>query len=299
MHKVFVAESTDSVTAEVGDIVNVRYGNNLTFDDPIYIGPVISADGKTSSALGNSQNSNATSTYTNGFNITQNLQQVNQSIDQGIDKSTETIHSPINSGQLITKEIFKKIIPNAPLEDWHIQKFNEIFLKFSINTPARISGFLAQLSHESNQLRALEVTTKNRWNTLQPIESNELGSGYQGRNGNTKPGDGKRYIEKGYIQLVFRENYRRMSQLLRQKTEYKAIDLEANPELAKDRTISIYVAIMFFIDRNLFNLIDQDRFDDTTTRINGKGRLGARERIMYYRTGLSAFGFNPDTGRKS
>lgn len=44
-------------------------------------------------------------------------------------------------------------------------------------------------------------------------------------NGNVTPGDGPRYCGRGYVQLTWRNNYRRAGQRL-------GIDLEGNPDLA-------------------------------------------------------------------
>ena len=58
------------------------------------------------------------------------------------------------------------------------------------------AGFLAQLAHESGQLRYMEEIAS--------------GSAYEGRRdlGNTQPGDGVRFKGRGPIQLTGRSNYR-------------------------------------------------------------------------------------------
>lgn len=50
---------------------------------------------------------------------------------------------------------------------------------------------------------------------------------YQGKGGNTKPGDYKRYRGTGYVHLTFRDNFRRAGEKL-------GAPLEANPALAAD-----------------------------------------------------------------
>lgn len=52
-------------------------------------------------------------------------------------------------------------------------------------------------------------------------------------NGNTTPGDGLRYCGQGYVQLTWRNNYARLSQVLRDNYQMD-VDLVAHPELARD-----------------------------------------------------------------
>ncbi len=68
-----------------------------------------------------------------------------------------------------------------------------------INTPARAAAFLAQVGHESGQLRYLREI----WGPT-PAQVR-----YEGRAdlGNAQPGDGKRFMGRGLIQITGRKNY--------------------------------------------------------------------------------------------
>jgi putative chitinase len=135
-----------------------------------------------------------------------------------------------------------------------------------ILTPQRQAAFLAQLAHESGELRYFE----------------ELASGeaYEGRRtlGNVQPGDGKRYKGRGPIQLTGRANYRAAGQAL-------GIDLEANPERAADVDVGFRVAAWYWTGRGLNALADVGDFREITRRING-GFNGLEHREAYYRRAL-------------
>jgi predicted chitinase len=80
---------------------------------------------------------------------------------------------------------------------------NSCLRRFSINTPARIRHFLAQVGHESGGLKwMLELAS---------------GDAYEGRQdlGNTRAGDGPRYKGAGAIQLTGRYNYQRFSDYIK------------------------------------------------------------------------------------
>ena len=67
--------------------------------------------------------------------------------------------------------------------------------RYDINTPLRQVHFLAQIGHESGELRFREEVAS--------------GVAYENRRdlGNTQPGDGPRYKGRGLIQLTGRANY--------------------------------------------------------------------------------------------
>lgn len=60
--------------------------------------------------------------------------------------------------------------------------------------------------------------------------------------GNTQPGDGGKYIGRGYIQLTGRANYKRYGDMVGQ-------DLINNPTLLNDPTIAAEVSVKYMLDR--------------------------------------------------
>jgi putative chitinase len=144
----------------------------------------------------------------------------------------------------------------------YLPSLNKAMVDAGINTPKRQAAFLAQLAHESGEFRYME----------------EIASGraYEGRKdlGNTQPGDGMRYKGRGPIQLTGRANYRAAGKAL-------GIDLEGNPERAKDPDVAFRVAAWFWNSRSLSKYADSGNFDTITRRING-GFNGKASRDAYY-----------------
>jgi len=129
----------------------------------------------------------------------------------------------------------------------------------SIDTPLRQAHFLAQVGHESAELRYTE----------------ELASGaaYEGRKdlGNTEKGDGARFKGRGLIQLTGRTNYKTFSKVVGQ-------DLLTHPEtVATDARLAVDVATWFWTQHNLNPLADADDVVTITHRING-GENGLDDR---------------------
>src|SRR5207342_2210749 len=95
----------------------------------------------------------------------------------------------------------------------YLPYLNAAMAEAKINTPARKAAFLAQLAHESGELRYMEEIAD--------------GSAYEGRRdlGNTHPGDGRRFKGRGPIQLTGRANYERFGELL-------GVDLVNDPDQA-------------------------------------------------------------------
>lgn len=146
---------------------------------------------------------------------------------------------------------------------------NAAMVEFQINRPARVAAFLAQLAHESAELRHFE----------------ELASGeaYERRVdlGNTQPGDGKRYKGRGPIQLTGRRNYRTAGQSL-------GLPLEVNPAMAARPEAGFRIAGWYWSSRNLNERADRGDFDGITKAING-GLTGKASRDAYHARALLVF----------
>lgn len=169
---------------------------------------------------------------------------------------------------MLTIEQLKAIMPNLPKDkaDLYLPYLNSAMSEAQINTTLRQAAFLAQLAHESTELKYFEEIAS--------------GAAYEGRKdlGNIKPGDGMRYKGRGPLQLTGRANYHLAGVCL-------GIDLENNPTIASKPDVAFRVACWFWNRRNLNTFADKCDFDAITYRING-GYNGKADREHYYQKAL-------------
>jgi predicted chitinase len=145
--------------------------------------------------------------------------------------------------------------------------------EFAIDRPARTAAFLAQLAHESGQLRFM----KEIWGPTDAQRRYEPPSTLATKLGNTETGDGKRFKGRGPIQITGRDNYRRYGDLL-------GVDLVASPAQASTPSLAFRIAGLFWSRNGLNELADEvtaDAFKTITKRING-GLNGLADRERFY-----------------
>jgi predicted chitinase len=166
--------------------------------------------------------------------------------------------------KMVTDDELRQIMPICPAAKRadYLPFIQEAMQEFEITSYLREAAFLAQLAHESAELRYMEEIAS--------------GAAYEGRRdlGNTQPGDGKRYKGRGPIQLTGRANYQKYGDLL-------GIDLINNPTIAATKEVGFRIAGLYWQSHGLNELADQQRFETITRRING-GLNGQADRVMYY-----------------
>lgn len=165
---------------------------------------------------------------------------------------------------MVTDDELRQIMPNcaAAKRADYLPFIQQAMAEFDITSYLRETAFLAQLAHESGELRYMEEIAS--------------GAAYEGRAnlGNTQPGDGKRFKGRGPIQLTGRANYQRYGDLL-------GLDLVNDPAVAATKEVGFRVAGQFWQLNGLNELADQQQFKAITQRING-GYKGLDDRIKYY-----------------
>jgi predicted chitinase len=165
---------------------------------------------------------------------------------------------------MVTDDELRQIMPNCPAAKRaaYLPFIQQAMQEFSITAYLREAAFLAQLAHESAELRYMEEIAS--------------GAAYEGRKdlGNTQPGDGKRYKGRGPIQLTGRANYQKYGDQL-------GLDLVNNPTIAATPEVGFRIAGLYWQSNGLNALADQQQFEKITRRING-GLNGQADRVMYY-----------------
>lgn len=143
-----------------------------------------------------------------------------------------------------------------------VEPLNAAMKRYGITTPPRQAAFLAQVGHESARLRYVREI----WGPT-PAQSR-----YEGRKdlGNVQPGDGKRFMGRGLIQVTGRANYTRCAQAL-------SLPLLEQPQLLEIPQHAADSAGWFWQSNGLNVYADRGDFIGLTRRING-GTNGLADR---------------------
>lgn len=186
----------------------------------------------------------------------------------------------------------------------------EAMLRFNINTPLRRAHFLAQVAHESANFTAVrenlnysvEALLRAFPKRIDPATAKKVGRApgqdadqegianaiYGGewgarKLGNTEPGDGWRFIGRGYIQITGRANYAQCSRDL-----FGSGVLLRAPQMLELASNAAASAGWFWHSRNLNALADKDDLEGITRVINGgvNGLEHRRELLAKYKADL-------------
>ena len=200
-----------------------------------------------------------------------------------------------NTGNLITKEQLKAILPQAKDDDIkkYLAPLNAELPKWDINTPTRIAHFIAQIGHESARLKycsenlnygydglinTFSVFRKNKAKakayTRKPEKIANFAYANRIGNGSEASGDGWKYRGRGLIQITGRSNYERCGRGL-------GLDLIAKPELLIEPQYAVASACWFWKENELNKYADEDKVETITKKINGgTNGLSDRESIL-------------------
>jgi len=163
----------------------------------------------------------------------------------------------------VTAERLRRLVPSGKpdIVAGVAAGFDGLAATAGLTTRLRICHFLAQAAHETDRFR-----------TLEEYGGQSYFARYEGRRdlGNIVAGDGARFHGRGIVQLTGRANYRRFGLAV-------GVDLEREPERAKEPEISLRVAFAYWRERGCNAAADADEIVRVTTLVNG-GRNGLAER---------------------
>jgi len=186
--------------------------------------------------------------------------------------------------------ITTKLILKLPLSV--TGELDDVIKKYNISSPLRLSHFLSQVAHESNNFKAIRENLNYSAEGLlkifpkyfskdtasacarQPekianiVYSNRMG------NGDRQSGDGYKFRGRGFIQLTGKINYKALS-------DYLEVNLIDNPDLVATK-YPLSSAGWFFQKKGLWTICDEgdsvEIVKKVTKMVNG-GYNGLQDRI--------------------
>ena len=187
----------------------------------------------------------------------------------------------------------KQIIGANPyLYNWH-EALCGICPEYGIDTPKRLSAFIAQCAHESGNFRILRENLNYRATSLMKtwpsrFPTKEIANAYANNpekiankvyanrmgNRDESSGDGWRFLGRGLIQLTGKENYQWFAASLK-------MDVNDLPEYMGTFEGAVQSACFFWDSNNLNVEADVGDIKAMTKKING-GYIGLEERIHNY-----------------
>jgi len=180
----------------------------------------------------------------------------------------------------LTGAVLSAVMPQARIEGW-LAPLASAMAEFDILPDLRAAAFLAQLAHESGELRYV----RELWGPTAQQRRYDPPGALAARLGNTEPGDGFRFRGRGLIQITGRANYAACSNALLGSPRW----LLQEPQRLAEPAMACRSAGWFWSSRGLNALADQgpSAFRTITWRING-GLNGLAEREAYYARALRA-----------
>jgi putative chitinase len=203
---------------------------------------------------------------------------------------------------MLKADDLKMIMPRLPADKLAIyaSALAMAMEESQITRVTRAAAFLAQLAHESGDLRFWEeklTYSAEKLVQLWPKRyTPQLAAQHAGKpemianhvyasrfgNGDTASGDGWRYRGRGPIQITFKDNYRACGTAI-------GLDLVAKPELLAQPEAGFKSAVWYWMSRKLNEVADKPDFEATTKAING-GLNGQEHRLSYYHRALEVLG---------
>lgn len=203
---------------------------------------------------------------------------------------------------MLTQAILKKVFPKAKTPKKLFDAMDELFPKYSVDTPERIAGFLAQCGHESGGFRFVEENLNYSAKALDSVFGKYFKNGgrsakeyarkpekianvvYGNRmgNGDEDSGDGWKFRGRGYIQLTGKSNYTAFA-------ESVDMNLDDCIKYLKTPKGALESALWFWGTNKLNKYCDRHDVKGMTKRVNG-GYNGLEDREQKWEKLLDLLG---------
>jgi len=174
-----------------------------------------------------------------------------------------------------------QIMPNLSAEKASVfyPALADAMHEFEINSPGRQAAFIAQLAHESTELRYMEeIASGVAYNGRADLGNTESEARMYASQGGSSPGP---YFKgHGPIQITGFNNHRDCSLAL-----FGDDTLLTNPRLLTEPVIGCRGAGWFWKSNGLNEMADKAQFGSITRRING-GYTGLDDRCKYWARAL-------------
>jgi len=192
---------------------------------------------------------------------------------------------------MITAETLRRFAPRIKDPETHASALENARRSSTVTTPRRLCHFMGQIFVETGGFTSMVESLRFR----DPVRLDALFSAVRGiedaralirlgeeaianrvyanrlGNGNEASGDGWQYRGSGYKQLTGRSNYREIGRIV-------GVNIEANPELAREPRTAAEIAFAFWDTRNCSRLADIGDVEGVTERINGPAKVALTDR---------------------
>jgi putative chitinase len=203
------------------------------------------------------------------------------------------------SNSILSLNQLKQMVKNPYINHWY-EAIDQLLPDYDINTPARVSAFIAQCAHESGNFVFVKENLNYRAASLRKtfakyFTDDAIAAAYANKpekianrvyanrmgNGDEASGDGYRFCGRGLIQLTGRDNYTRASQQI-----FGDDRLVKNPDLASRLDVGAQIALWFWKNQVRPNVSNFNNTKEVTNAIN-PGLSGLQDRHTKFKEYLA------------
>lgn len=202
--------------------------------------------------------------YKNRTNWTKKQSTYSPNGSMDVTPPTNSVTTPNSSSNLVSGAV--KIGRIGGNKEQNAKLVIDALYKYGIVNPLTQKAILSVIGKESNFIPKDEIPYRNTSNErirkifgsrVSGLSDSELTAlkkddvafwdkVYGGRYGNDRPGDGARYLGRGFNGLTFKGNYEKYDKLLRDNGTN--VNIVANPEMVNDPKIAAEINALYFVN---------------------------------------------------